>query len=81
MAVTIDPVMTTRVPVLLSIWSARVAEARWMTIVVRAADATRAIKLATAAAREYKEPDEDLTVTVELLDPRGPEGVVLVDAN
>lgn len=83
MVVTIDPDKAAwrdvRMP--LSLWRADVAEQPWMTIVVRASTRARAIEIATAEAREYSTREELPTVTVELLDPRGPEGVVIVDAS
>lgn len=50
----------------------------WLTLVVRASSEERARVVATAAAREYN-PEHEID-EVELLEPDGPEGVLVEDA-
>lgn len=71
-----DDMVVTLAPA--KLWHAFDSERPYLTMVVRAADEERAVAIATAAAREYGEIGE---VTVELIDPTDPEGVVVEDAS
>ena len=50
----------------------------WLTLVVRASDDVRALEIARCASGRYGETS---SITVDLLDPDGPAGVVVEDAS
>jgi len=55
------------------------ANARWHTIVVRAADEAEACEVGERLRRQYIDPHEPVAVTAKLLDPDGPPAVLIDD--